>query len=116
MATETKLVRRGGKRYRLVEESEYRRLVSLAEGDLPPLPKPDAEGNYPALKTLDALVARELVARRRELGLSQVELARRAGVRPETIHRIEAGKHAPTVKTVEKIDRALSKAEAKKAG
>jgi transcriptional regulator with XRE-family HTH domain len=34
-------------------------------------------------------------------------LAELAGLRQETLSRIESGKHSPTVRTVEKIDRAL---------
>ena len=47
----------------------------------------------------------------RKLGLSQAELARRAGIRPETLNRIEQGKRSASVATVDKIDRALRKAE-----
>ena len=39
----------------------------------------------------------------------QVELARRAGIRTETLNRIEKGKHAPSVSTIEKLERALAK-------
>jgi transcriptional regulator with XRE-family HTH domain len=39
-------------------------------------------------------------------------LARRAGIRPETLNRIEQAKRSPSVATVEKIDRALKAAEA----
>jgi len=32
------------------------------------------------------------------------------GIRPETLNRIEHGKHAPNVRTIDKIDPALKKA------
>ena len=41
--------------------------------------------------------------------MSQVQLAELAGLRQETLSRIESGKHSPTVRTVEKIDRALKR-------
>jgi transcriptional regulator with XRE-family HTH domain len=41
---------------------------------------------------------------------AQVELARRAGIRPETLNRIEKGKTTPDVATIAKIDRALETA------
>jgi len=40
-------------------------------------------------------------------GLSQRELALKAGVRVETLCRIETGKHIPSVPTIDKLDRAL---------
>jgi DNA-binding XRE family transcriptional regulator len=46
---------------------------------------------------------------RREAGLTQVKLAQLAGIRTETLNRIEKGKHAPSMATVEKIERALAK-------
>ncbi len=75
----------------------------------PVLPEPDAQGNYPTNATLAIILARKII--RRRLGLSQVDLARRAGIRAETLNRIEQGKHSPSVPTVEKIDRALKRAE-----
>jgi transcriptional regulator with XRE-family HTH domain len=45
-----------------------------------------------------------------------MELARRAGIRLETLNRIERGQSSPSVRTVEKIDRALAKAETKDKG
>jgi DNA-binding XRE family transcriptional regulator len=74
---------------------------------LPALPPPDADGNYPAAEALDVLLARQIIRRRQAAGWTQAELARRAGVRQETVSRIESGKHAPTVATVDKLDRAL---------
>ncbi len=99
-----------GQRVVVLGEEEYRRLVSLA-GLEPPLPARLAEG-YPADETLAVLVARKIIRRRRAAGLTQVELARRAGIRPETLNRIEQGRHDPSVATVDKIDRALAKVEA----
>ena len=78
---------------------------------LPEMPPANANGNYPALETLRVIIARQIIERRHQAGLSQAELAKRAGVREETVSRVEGGKHAPTVRTVEKIDRALSEAE-----
>jgi transcriptional regulator with XRE-family HTH domain len=80
----------------------------------PPLPPPDAKGNYPALEAVTALLARDIIAHRERLGLSQAELARLAGIRPETLNRLEQGKHAPSAKTVDKIEKALQRLESER--
>ena len=80
-----------------------------AEPDLPALPPADAHGYRPALETIDVMLARKLIEARKRAGLTQAELAQRAGVRVETINRLESGKHAPSIRTVEKIDAALKK-------
>ncbi len=100
-----------GKRMVVLEESEYERLKQKADEWEPLLPEPLPDGNYPAREYMLASIARSIVRHRRRLGLTQVELARRAGIRPETLNRIEQGKHSPSVATVEKIDRALKEAE-----
>ena len=94
----------------MLPESEYERLRQKADEWEPALPEPDAEGLYPALESLAVLQARDILRARRKLGLSQAELARRAGIRPETLNRIEQGKNKPSVPTIAKIDRALKKA------
>jgi DNA-binding XRE family transcriptional regulator len=104
-----------GKRFVILEETEYRRLRGLAAGDGPKLPPKDAAGNYPAKEALAVSIARNFLKRRKALGLTQETLAQLAGVRLETVHRLETGKHAPSVKTVDKIDRALARAESKHA-
>ena len=105
------IVRVKGKPYALVEPAELRRLERLAakgeESDLPPWPRADANGNMPALEFARVSIARSIIEERRALGLSQQELARLSGLRQETISRLETGKHAPNVRTVDKIDRAL---------
>ena len=108
-------IERNGKRFVLVEAEELRRLERLARmaaGDelaLPPLPPADEFGNRPAVEYARVSIARSIIQERRQLGLSQDELARLAGVRQETISRLESAKHSPTVRTVEKIDRALKR-------
>lgn len=109
-----------GKRLVLIEESELRRLERRPPsprrrgGVPPPLPKRDREGNVPALEFIRVSVARDIIRERKALGLTQERLAELAGVRQESLSRIESGKHSPTVRTVEKIDRALKRAAAAK--
>ena len=96
-----------GKRFVMVEEAKLRRLeklARLAESELPPWPPADAQGNRPALDYIRASIARDIIKERRALGLSQAQLAELAGLRQETLSRLESGKHSPTVRTVEKID------------
>ncbi|MBL8822759.1 MAG: helix-turn-helix transcriptional regulator [Planctomycetia bacterium] len=52
-------------------------------------------------------MARNIMQRRQAAGLTQEELAKLAGVRQETISRLESGKHSPTLRTLEKLDRVL---------
>jgi DNA-binding XRE family transcriptional regulator len=104
-----------GQRFVIVPEGEYRRLREAAEGTAPELPPADAHGYYPAVETMRALLARDILRHRLALGLSQAELARRAGIRPETLNRLEQGKHSPSVPTVDKIDRAIRAVEAERA-
>jgi DNA-binding XRE family transcriptional regulator len=100
-----------GKRMVVLGEEEYQRLLQKADEWEPLLPEPNAEGNYPAVEYARASLARKIIRHRRRLGLTQVELARRAGIRPETLNRVEQGKHSPSVPTIEKIDRALKATE-----
>jgi DNA-binding XRE family transcriptional regulator len=58
-----------------------------------------------------ASLAEKLVRRRQAAGLSQAELARRAGVRPETLNRIERGRTTPDFATVRKLVLAMDAAE-----
>lgn len=105
-----------GRRMVQLPERDYRELMRRAgmapvDTDMPPLPAMGADGNYPALEYTRASLSRDIIKTRRRLGLSQVELARRAGIPPESLNRVERAKTNPTIKTVEKIDRALKVAE-----
>jgi DNA-binding XRE family transcriptional regulator len=103
-----------GKRFALVPMRDFEALQRRAErNELPRLPDPLANGNYPAAETVRALYAQKLIEERESAGLSQSELARRAGIRPETINRLEKGKHSPDTATVAKITKALRAAGVK---
>jgi ribosome-binding protein aMBF1 (putative translation factor) len=58
-----------------------------------------------------ASLADRLVRRRQAAGLSQAELSRRAGVRPETLNRIERGRTTPDFATIRKLVLAMNAAE-----
>jgi DNA-binding XRE family transcriptional regulator len=113
MTTQTLLL--DGKSYVVLERIEYERLTTLAKTvDLPPLPKPDRKGNYPAVEFGCATIARGIIRDRVKAGLNQKQLAKLAGIRVETLCRIETGRHIPSVPTIEKIDRALKSTLAKR--
>jgi DNA-binding XRE family transcriptional regulator len=88
----------------------------IPDDDLPPLPKPDRHGNFPALQYARISLARDIIRDGRAAGLTQQELARLVGSRQETISRIESGSYTASVKLVDKIDRVLRKAIAKRKG
>lgn len=100
-----------GERVVILPEAEFDRLLAKADEWEPLLPEPDADGNYPALDYSRVSLARKIIRDRRRLGLSQAELARRAGIRPESLNRIEQGRVTAEIRTIEKIDRALKAAE-----
>lgn len=99
-----------GKQFVLLPKIEYERLCREAgqalpvdDEELPPLPKPDKNGRIPALEYARISLARDLIRDRKRAGLSQQKLAELAGIRQETISRIETGKHTAAPKTVDKI-------------
>ena len=94
----------------VLSREEFDQLAEKA-GVFPPLPQVDENGNSDAMAFMDATIARGLIRRRIEAGLTQKALAKLAGVRLETISRLESGKHAPTRETVFRIDRAIKRQE-----
>jgi DNA-binding XRE family transcriptional regulator len=109
----------------LVSEAEHRRLKNAvvrlqntlqalqkqvradSDPDFPPMPPLDDKGCYPAQEAIRVGLARTIIERRKAAGWTQADLARAAGVRQETVCRLETGKHAPNIRTVDRIDRAL---------
>ena len=98
-----------GREYVVIPRSDYDRLQGLAA--LPPYPKADRQGNMPAVEFARASLARKIIRDRMEAHLSQKDLAKRAGIRVETLCRIETGKHTASVPTLKKIERALGRAK-----
>ncbi len=93
------------------QPQERPKLLEDNDPDLPPLPPADEHGHYPAIATARAIIARQIIRGRKAAGWTQAELAARAGVRQETISRLETGKHSPGLKTMAKIDRVLQQAK-----
>ena len=102
------IVKLDGQDYVILGRAEYERLAKLAKAaELPPLPEPDRKGNYPAVDYARASLARNIIRGRVEAGLTQLELAKLAGIRNETLCRLERGQHTPTVATIARIEKAL---------
>jgi DNA-binding XRE family transcriptional regulator len=105
-----------GRKFALVPFEDYRQLLKGARPDehgLPPLPRPLPGGNYSAPAFMRASLARDIIRRRRAAGLSQAELARRAGIQPAVLNRIENVKVDAETTTVDKIIAALDAADGK---
>ena len=99
-----------GIRYVILRESVFDH--ALPKGGLAKAESEDAEENLtPAFDIDRASLAEKLRRRRRAAGLSQAELARRAGVRAETLNRIERGHTEPDFTTIRKLVLAMNAAE-----
>jgi predicted transcriptional regulator len=59
-------------------------------------------------------IGRDLRNMREEFGFSQVEVARKAKIRPAVLCRIESGHGNPTVATITKIVKAIEKLSGKR--
>jgi DNA-binding XRE family transcriptional regulator len=103
-----------GIRYVILRESVFELLCQKASiaHDAPPS---EEEASSPGFDLDQPSLAHKLVRRRRAAGLSQAELARRAGVRPETLNRIERGRTTPDFATVRKLVVAMGAAEQEQA-
>jgi DNA-binding XRE family transcriptional regulator len=98
-----------GKTFVLVPRKEYRQLTEDREPQMPPL---GDDGTYPALPAVRVSMARTIIQRRKSAGMTQKALAEAAGVRVETLNRIEKAKVTADTATIAKIDRALKRASA----
>jgi len=123
MASDVATVSLAGTAFVILPAAEYERLRAGSRrpaqdespGEGPPLPEPDDRGRFPAIAYSRASLARKIIRRRQALGIGQAELARLAGVRVETLNRIEKAHTTPSIATVDKIDRALSQKAAEAA-
>ncbi|MGC9260148.1 MAG: helix-turn-helix transcriptional regulator [Phycisphaerae bacterium] len=105
-----------GRRRVIIDEPDYLKLLERAgvpkrEFNMPELPGKLPGGGYPALEYAKASLARKIIRTRRRMGLSQVDLARRAAIPAETLCRIEKARYNTTIAMAERIDQALKAAE-----
>jgi DNA-binding XRE family transcriptional regulator len=98
-----------GRKFVLVPAEAWERIATGAV-TMPEVPTTDAEGNMDALEFARATIARGIIRDRVAAGLSQAELARRAGIQPAVLNRIEKAKVVPDNSTMKKIDAVLSPA------
>lgn len=103
-------VTRHGKKFALVPIEAYHRYLAETRTNLPDYPPLDADGTRNALESIRVSIARRLIQDRTSAGLTQQQLAELAGVRQETISRIESGKHTATMRVVNKLDKAIRNA------
>ena len=80
----------------LMPESEYKRLLADAH-----------RGTRDAVEFANEAIGRDLRRKREAIKMSQQEVAHKAGIRIETISRIESGRANPTIGTVKRILKAL---------
>jgi DNA-binding XRE family transcriptional regulator len=99
-----------GIRYVILRESLFERLCEKA-GVEPRSASSTEEAPTLGFDVDRASLAGKLIRRRRAAGLSQAELARRAGIRAETLNRIERGRTTPDFATVRKLVVAMNAAE-----
>ena len=89
-------VRLAGREFVILPATLYRRLERL-----------EREPHRDAVAFAHESIGREIARRRRAAHLTQALVAARAGIRIETLSRLENGRGNPTLKTVRAILRAL---------
>jgi DNA-binding XRE family transcriptional regulator len=104
------LVELDGIRYVILREATFFQLCQRA-GVEQSAGVADAEKAASTLDLDRSSLAAKLIRRRRAVGLTQAELARRAAIRPETLNRIERGRTTPDFATVRKLVIAMNEAE-----
>lgn len=107
-----------GVRYAIVREARLREICRRGgvEAVCSSTGQPRGRDEVAAAELDREALARRLILRRRRVGLTQAELARRAGVRGETLNRIERGRTTPDFATVRKLVTAMNQAEAELPG
>jgi DNA-binding XRE family transcriptional regulator len=106
------IVELGGVRYAIVQESVLAKLCERAGVEFKPTQRGADRGVGLHAEGLDGqALARRLTLRRKRAGLTQAALARMAGIRVETLNRVERGRTTPDFSTIRKLVTAMGKAE-----
>ncbi len=107
-AVDCRRIELDGVRYVILRESIFDALCRRADVAMEDASQ-DAEKGVEELDGVN--LAEKLIRRRQASGLGQAELARRAGIRPETLNRIERGRTTPDFATIRKLVLAMDAAE-----
>lgn len=94
-------VRLDGNWYVIIREDEFHALTRTRK----------SKGKMDALDAMnisDQRLADRLLQRRQDAGLTQKDLAKLAGIRVETLNRIEKGRTTPDFKTIRKLVNAIN--------
>ena len=97
-----------GREYVMIPRRQWDVISGVKRGTPVKLPLRFPDGAY-SIEHVRLSLAKKVAAQRIAAKMTQVELARRARVRPETISRLENGLHMPSVRTFERITRALER-------
>ena len=100
-----------GVKYAVVRESVFRELCRRAKVESAGRRTADAHQATELAELDRESLTRRLTDRRKRAGLSQAELARRAGIRAETLNRVERGRTTPDFSTIRKLVIAMNEAE-----
>ena len=103
-----------GQRFAVLPVEQLRELCDAAGIPLVPAARPAAEAPRPETETVwdQQQLGRRLRGRRLRCGLTQADLARQAGIRVETLNRLEKGRTNPDFSTIRKLVVAMEAAEA----
>jgi DNA-binding XRE family transcriptional regulator len=113
-ALEYQVLTLNGVRYAVLRERALRAVCRHAgvEATVSPAGPGEESAGSDAAAMDPVVLAGRIAERRRAVGLTQAELARRAGVRIETLNRIERGRTTPDFSTIRKLVEAINQAEA----
>lgn len=90
-----------GKWYVIIEEDEFRALTR-------PQNSKNKDDTLDAMNISGLRLADRMLQRRQDAGLTQKDLAKLAGIRVETLNRIEKGRNTPDFKTIRKLVNAIT--------
>lgn len=88
-------------------------MLTHAELKTKALAEPEVMAEYERLNREEFAILDEILAARREAGLTQAQVAERMGTKASAVARLEAslasGKHSPSIETLRKYAHALGK-------
>jgi DNA-binding XRE family transcriptional regulator len=99
-----------GRKYVMIPRHQWDAFVGTGTGKALKQPPRLPDGSF-TIEHVRISLANKMIAKRKNAGLTQAQLAKQARVRVETISRLENGLHMPGVRTFDKIDRALNRAK-----